>query len=91
MEPLRPTNLPKPGEIVRFDCRPAYNGDKPSAAESSATNSPVKLVQWNVERGYQLPRIIQELKELEADVIALQVCCSVPAPIITKMHWPCLP
>jgi hypothetical protein len=29
-------------------------------------------LQWNIERGYQLPGIIEELKRLDADVISLQ-------------------
>ena len=30
------------------------------------------MLQWNIERGYQLPGIIEELKRIDADVIALQ-------------------
>ncbi len=29
-------------------------------------------VQWNIERGYQLPGIIEELKHIDADIISLQ-------------------
>jgi len=32
----------------------------------------VKVVQWNIERGYKLPQIIEELKQIDADVLALQ-------------------
>ena len=28
--------------------------------------------QWNIERGYQLQKIVQALKEIDADVMALQ-------------------
>lgn len=28
--------------------------------------------QWNIERGYKLHQIVQELKQIDADVIALQ-------------------
>ncbi len=35
-------------------------------------SKPVKLLQWNIERGYKLPQIIEELKALDADVLALQ-------------------
>lgn len=29
-------------------------------------------MQWNIERGYKLQKIVQELKQIDADVIALQ-------------------
>ena len=29
-------------------------------------------MQWNIERGYKLDQIVQALKQIEADVIALQ-------------------
>jgi exonuclease III len=32
----------------------------------------VRILQWNIERGYQLPAIIQELQRLDADVLGLQ-------------------
>lgn len=31
-----------------------------------------RILQWNVERGYKLPGIIEELKQIDADVICLQ-------------------
>lgn len=33
---------------------------------------PLRIVQWNIERGYKLPGIIEELKRLDADIIGLQ-------------------
>ncbi len=32
----------------------------------------MSLLQWNIERGYQLAGIIEELRRLDADVLALQ-------------------
>ncbi|KAG1653171.1 hypothetical protein FOA52_009016 [Chlamydomonas sp. UWO 241] len=34
--------------------------------------APIKLLTWNIERGYQLEAIIEELLRLDADVISLQ-------------------
>ena len=36
----------------------------------------VRFLQWNIERGYKLPGIIEELKRIDADVIALQARCA---------------
>ncbi|KAI9143397.1 Endonuclease/exonuclease/phosphatase [Paraphysoderma sedebokerense] len=62
-----------PGELLTYDFRshPTTNHS------SSSLNSPcnlheVKVVQWNIERGYQLDKVIQELVNLNADIIALQ-------------------
>lgn len=30
------------------------------------------MLQWNIERGYKLSSIVEELKQIDADVIALQ-------------------
>lgn len=57
-------NLPDPGQVLHLDFRPA---------PAPATAGPgLRLVQWNIERGYQLPLIIQQLQELDADIISLQ-------------------
>lgn len=29
-------------------------------------------LQWNIERGYKLPEIVEELRGIDADIIALQ-------------------
>jgi hypothetical protein len=58
--------LTPPGEIYRRDFRSSAPGEAPSA------NRPVKLLQFNIERGYQLPGIIEELRGVTADVLALQ-------------------
>ena len=39
----------------------------------SVTDTPtLRLVQWNIERGYQLDRIVQLLQELKPDICCLQ-------------------
>ena len=32
----------------------------------------LRNLQWNIERGYKLEEILRELREIDADVIALQ-------------------
>ncbi|GAB4817239.1 hypothetical protein N2152v2_004285 [Parachlorella kessleri] len=56
--------LPLPGTVYAKDFR------QPGAQDG--TNKPLKLLQWNIERGYQLPGIIEELKHIDADIISLQ-------------------
>jgi hypothetical protein len=62
--------LTPPGDIFRVDYRNEkvlkHHGDHSSAPK------PLKLLQWNIERGYQLPGIIEELRKIDADVISLQ-------------------
>jgi endonuclease/exonuclease/phosphatase family metal-dependent hydrolase len=57
-------NLPLPGEVLRVDSRCGSHGD--------SGKTTIRLVQWNIERGYQLPKIIEQLKELDADIVCLQ-------------------
>jgi hypothetical protein len=59
-------HLPDPGQVLHLDFRPA-----PSTTPAPARPG-LRLVQWNIERGYQLPSIIQQLQELDADIISLQ-------------------
>lgn len=59
--------LPEPGEIVQFDFR-----SKSRLQPPSTSISPITLVQWNIERGYQLQSIISELGSIDADIVALQ-------------------
>ncbi|KAK9846368.1 hypothetical protein WJX81_002480 [Elliptochloris bilobata] len=60
--------LPRPGELVFHDFR-----QQPGHLEPGR---PVRLFQWNVERGYKLDAIIQELAREDArdplDIIAVQ-------------------
>jgi hypothetical protein len=61
---MQQPGLPPPGQIFRRDCRPA--GFQPPRGDT------IKLLQWNIERGYKLAGIIEELKSIDADIIALQ-------------------
>jgi len=56
-------SLPAPFDVVLSDFRPAAQ---------PAPKDMLRLVTWNIERGYQLPGIVDELRRLDADVIALQ-------------------
>ncbi|EFN58182.1 hypothetical protein CHLNCDRAFT_142016 [Chlorella variabilis] len=57
--------LTLPGKLFRRDCRPAG----PARPEAKST---IKLLQWNIERGYQLAGIIEELRAIDADILSLQ-------------------
>ncbi|KAG2483952.1 hypothetical protein HYH03_017198 [Edaphochlamys debaryana] len=62
-----PEPLPKPAEVLLLDFRPPA-GERPVPPK----DRPIKLLQWNIERGYKLDAIIAELRALDADVLALQ-------------------
>ena len=60
-------------EIVEFDHRPQSLIDSHEAiARTTAASKPVKIVSWNLERGYRLEEIIAELKAIDADILCLQ-------------------
>jgi hypothetical protein len=62
-------SLPKPGELVHFDYR------NPETAEAAAyldIDRPLRVVQWNIERGYELDAIKSTLAALDADILILQ-------------------
>ena len=63
-------SLPKPGEILHIDFRADGAGDAASAALSSGR--PLRVVQWNIERGYKLDAIVRTLAAVDADVLILQ-------------------
>ena len=60
------TKLPKPGQTIVRDLRPQEQGQ--------TTSQHLRILQWNVERGYKLKEIIAELERADAqpDIIALQ-------------------
>ena len=69
--------LIQPGESFRKDCRPPRpNSSTPSGAAPPlprpSTPVALRVVQWNIERGYELPAIVRLLREVNADVVALQ-------------------
>jgi len=55
----------KPGECFTFDGRTS-----PPSFHRLRANS-LRVVQWNIERGYKFERVADELKKLDADVITL--------------------
>ena len=64
---LHSHETPAPGRVLTRD----YRSDATKRSAKSNT-SPVKVLTWNIERGYKLEGIIEELKRLDADIIALQ-------------------
>lgn len=58
----------RPGEVVQFDFREKTAGS--SGAKASLDE--LRIVQWNIERGYELNAILQHLEQLDADVLLLQ-------------------
>jgi len=57
------TIFPKPGELVFHDFR---------EKTERSNKDHLRIVQWNIERGYQLSQIIKNLKELDGDIVCLQ-------------------
>lgn len=63
------TTLPLPGEFIVHDYR---SEEAKSKYLADANKSDIRVLQWNIERGYMLPQIIEELKRHDADIICLQ-------------------
>jgi endonuclease/exonuclease/phosphatase family metal-dependent hydrolase len=61
--------LPPAFAVHTADFRPA-NRRQPSSSD----RTPLRLVQWNIERGYEYDNILATLTTLDADLIALQEC-----------------
>lgn len=73
----------QPGEFFSYDFRDksrlehvkvlkdAFKRLQAGEAVDSIT-SPLKIITWNIERGYCLPAILAELQKLDADIICLQ-------------------
>jgi hypothetical protein len=65
--------LPAPATITHVDFRAAGGvGSAPTAGSPGAAPAPphsarpLRLVTWNIERGYELSRVIELLKEADA-------------------------
>lgn len=58
----------EPGQVITFDHRPQVT----ACRQAGGLTEPLKVAQWNIERGYQLSRIIDILRSLDADVVTLQ-------------------
>jgi len=62
-----------PGSIVTYDYSNLHTSSE--SIDEAAARIPkhgLRLLQWNIERGYKMDEIIAELKKQDADVIALQ-------------------
>eukprot|EP00955_Chlamydomonas_euryale_P091385 364616-Chlamydomonas_euryale.AAC.3 len=75
-----PSPLPKPGEVVRHDMRSkeqrsaARKGrSTPSKQGDAERGQTLRVATWNIERGYKLDAVIEEMRAIDADVIAVQV------------------
>lgn len=62
--------MPKPGDLVLQDYRDQEKAAK--AWVATARGRPVRIVQWNIERGYKFDEIVQTLKIVDADILLLQ-------------------
>lgn len=61
------SQLPKPGELVVKDFRGrGQNGRTVTSGKG------VRLLQWNIERGYKLDAILDEVERLQPDVLSIQ-------------------
>ncbi|KAJ2781620.1 hypothetical protein H4R18_002764 [Coemansia javaensis] len=58
-----------PGQLVAYDFR---DRDAPAAGPGAEIPRPLRAVQWNIERGYQLDAVLAVLEELDADILCLQ-------------------
>ena len=64
----------EPLELVLLDCRDQSRSNT-GVGSNDRERPVVKLLQWNIERGYKLEGLIEELRRVDADVICIQVCC----------------
>jgi endonuclease/exonuclease/phosphatase family metal-dependent hydrolase len=58
------SHYPRSGEVVTKDFRKGQG--------HVDTNGALKVVQWNIERGYKIDKILSILRELDADILCLQ-------------------
>lgn len=73
----------QPGEFFSYDFRDKVRLDHVQVLKDAfkclqagepadRITSPLKIITWNIERGYCLPAILVELEKLDADIICLQ-------------------
>ncbi|KAJ1970407.1 hypothetical protein H4R33_007278, partial [Dimargaris cristalligena] len=66
----------EPGRVIRIDCRPqvaAPTSTTTTAAPTTSVLPPIfKVMQWNIERGYELERILAALRTEKPDIAILQ-------------------
>ncbi len=61
------TKLPPPGEFISTELP-----QNEFSAKRSVNGNSLRVVSWNLDRGKELPQIINALRELNADIILLQ-------------------
>ena len=66
--------MPPPPPFIVHTADHRTPEDRQAFASSSSGRRSVRLVQWNVERGYKLDDVLATLRTLDADVLALQEC-----------------
>ena len=61
------SNLPQPGELI-------INNDYLDSKDNINMNkiSSIKIIQWNIERGYKIDLILSDLQKQNADILLLQ-------------------
>ena len=60
-----------PGEVVKIE--EFWKPKKPTREEEGGGGGRVRVVTWNIERGYQIEGIIREMKDvIDADVMCIQ-------------------
>ncbi|KAJ2004965.1 hypothetical protein H4R26_002214 [Coemansia thaxteri] len=60
-------DLALPGQLVTYDYR-----DTNTSTEAVEIPRSLRVVQWNIERGYHLEAVISVLRDLDADILCLQ-------------------
>ena len=61
-----------PGLVVLHDFRQPRDPRLQQLQQQQQQPTGLRLVQWNIERGYQYKRILDTLRRLDADIVALQ-------------------
>lgn len=69
--------IAEPGECILYNYLPSPYPSSPSSTTVSSPSSPLlkrtfRVIQWNIERAYKLPQVIQKLQQLSPDIICLQ-------------------
>lgn len=61
------SQLPKPGDVILKDFRGRHQNGR-----TMGSGKGVRLLQWNIERGYKLDAILDEVERLQPDVLSIQ-------------------
>lgn len=62
----------QPGEILQLDYRTDISKRYADSNCFDRIGKSLRTITWNIERGYKLPEIIAELKDIDADNLCLQ-------------------